>query len=46
MKCIVRRLLKDDFPGEFLPYLREDGTVASPVESTETTFDGEDAMKS
>ena len=25
-KCIVRRMLKDEFPGEFLPYLNEDGT--------------------
>jgi hypothetical protein len=26
-KCIVRRMLKNDFPTDFLPYLREDGTV-------------------
>ena len=26
MKCIVRRWLKDDFQGEFLPGLKEDGT--------------------
>jgi hypothetical protein len=26
-KCIVRRMLKNEFPSEFLPYLREDGTV-------------------
>jgi hypothetical protein len=26
-KCIVRRMLKNEFPGEFLAYLREDGTV-------------------
>ena len=28
-KCIVRRMLKNDFPADFLPYLREDGTVVS-----------------
>ncbi len=28
MKCIVRRMLKDDFPSEFLSYLREDRTIA------------------
>lgn len=27
-KCIVRRMLKDEFPNDFLSYLREDGTVA------------------
>ena len=27
-KCIVRRMLKDEFPEEFLSYLREDGTIA------------------
>jgi hypothetical protein len=26
-KCIVRRMLKNDFPGDFLSYLREDGTI-------------------
>jgi hypothetical protein len=26
-KCIVRRMLKDEFPTEFLPYLKEDGTI-------------------
>jgi hypothetical protein len=26
-KCIVRRMLKNDFPADFLPYLREDGTI-------------------
>jgi hypothetical protein len=26
-KCIVRRMLKDEFPTEFLPFLQEDGTV-------------------
>ena len=26
-KCMVRRMLKNEFPAEFLPYLREDGTV-------------------
>jgi len=25
-KCIVRRLLKTEFPAEFLSYLRDDGT--------------------
>jgi hypothetical protein len=27
-KCIARRLLKNEFPSEFLHYLREDGSVA------------------
>ena len=27
-KCIVRRMLKNEFPDEFLSYLREDGTIA------------------
>jgi methylamine utilization protein MauJ len=27
-KCIARRMLKDEFPNDFLSYLREDGTVA------------------
>jgi len=26
-KCIVRRMLKDEFPSEFLSYLKEDGTI-------------------
>ena len=26
-KGIVRRMLKNDFAGDFLPYLREDGTI-------------------
>ena len=26
-KCIVRRMLKDEFPTEFLAYLKEDGTI-------------------
>lgn len=26
-KCIVRRMLKDKFPTEFLSYLKEDGTI-------------------
>jgi hypothetical protein len=26
-KCVVRRMLKDEFPAEFLPFLSEDGTV-------------------
>lgn len=26
-KCIVRRMLKNEFPAEFLPYLKEDGTI-------------------
>ncbi len=26
-KCIARRMLKNEFPSEFLPYLKEDGTV-------------------
>ena len=28
-KCIVRRMMKNDFPADFLPYLREDGTIVS-----------------
>lgn len=28
-KCIARRMLKNEFPNEFLPYLREDGSIAS-----------------
>jgi methylamine utilization protein MauJ/SEC-C motif-containing protein len=28
-KCIVRRMLKDEFPNEYLPYLKEDGTVVT-----------------
>ena len=28
-KCIVRRMLKNDFPEDFLSYLREDGTIVS-----------------
>ena len=28
-KCIVRRMLKNEFPTEFLSYLREDGTFAT-----------------
>jgi len=28
-KCMVRRMLKNEFPSEFLSHLREDGTVAS-----------------
>lgn len=26
-KCLARRMLKNEFPAEFLPYLREDGTI-------------------
>lgn len=26
-KCVVRRMLKNEFPDEFLSYLREDGTI-------------------
>lgn len=26
-KCIVRRMLKNDFPADFMPYLKEDGTI-------------------
>ena len=29
-KCIARRMLKNDFPAEFLGYLHEDGTIGSP----------------
>jgi len=28
-KCIVRRMLKNEFPTDFLPYLREDGSVVT-----------------
>jgi len=28
-KCIVRRMLKNEFPVEFLPYHREDGTIVA-----------------
>ena len=42
MKCIVRRMLKNDFPGEFLSYLKEDGTVVEPVENAEKTFDADE----
>ncbi len=27
LRCIARRMLKNDFPGEYLSYLREDGSV-------------------
>jgi hypothetical protein len=27
IRCLVRRMLKNEFPEEFLPYLREDGTI-------------------
>jgi hypothetical protein len=27
LRCTVRRTLKNDFPGHYLPYLNEDGTV-------------------
>jgi hypothetical protein len=27
LKCTVRRMLKNEFPNEYLPYLEEDGTV-------------------
>lgn len=30
-KCIVRRMLKNDFPNEFLTYLREDGSFSPTV---------------
>ena len=28
-RCIVRHMLKSDFPSEFLPYIQSDGTVVS-----------------
>jgi hypothetical protein len=28
-KCIVRRMLKNEFPADFLSYLREDGTIVT-----------------
>jgi hypothetical protein len=28
-KCIARRMLKNDFPAEFLSYLKEDGTIVA-----------------
>jgi hypothetical protein len=27
MKVIVRRMLKNEFPAEYLPFLKEDGTL-------------------
>jgi hypothetical protein len=27
-RCIARRMLKSEFPDQFLPYLKEDGTIA------------------
>jgi hypothetical protein len=27
IRCLVRRMLKNEFPEEFLPYLREDGSI-------------------
>ena len=30
-KCVARRLLKNEFPNEFLSYLKEDGTVVDPT---------------
>jgi hypothetical protein len=27
-KCMVRRLMKNEFPGQFLRYLKDDGTIA------------------
>src|SRR5262249_12942327 len=27
LKCIVRRMLKNEFPEEYLPYLQEDGSI-------------------
>ena len=35
MKCIARRLLKDDFPAEFLAYLGEDGVIRKSRETAE-----------
>lgn len=29
-KCIVRRMLKNEFPTEFLPFLLEDGSIVDP----------------
>jgi hypothetical protein len=28
-KCVVRRMLKDEFPTQFLRYLKEDGTIST-----------------
>jgi hypothetical protein len=28
-KCIVRRMLKNEFPTQFLPFIKEDGTISS-----------------
>jgi hypothetical protein len=28
-KCVVRRMVKNEFPTQFLRYLRDDGTIAT-----------------
>ena len=37
MKCIVRRMLKNEFPTDFLPFLKEDGRVAKARPEEEWT---------
>jgi hypothetical protein len=27
LKCVVQRMLKNEFPDEYLPYLQEDGSI-------------------
>jgi hypothetical protein len=27
VRCMARRMLKNEFPTQFLPYLKEDGTI-------------------
>ena len=36
-RCIARRMLKNDFPGQFLPYLRDDGTYVQQGNTTART---------
>ncbi len=40
-KCIVRRMLKNEFPDEYLPYLREDGNLQDPSNPAVTKSTGE-----
>lgn len=37
LKCIVRRMLKNEFPDEYLPYLQEDGTIMDRNSTTAKT---------
>jgi len=36
-KCIARRMLKNEFPNEFLPYLLEDGSITSSRSDSTST---------